>query len=412
MSETRRALLTIIEQPDLMQTIKTLPAPVLHKLVVHVGLEDAHDLIALATREQLQLILDEDLWSNSKPGQAERFDPTRFGVWLEVMLELGSHFAAERVAEMDPDLITAAILHHIIVLDRGALDLEAFTVGVPSDDDLATDKALESNLTYEIDGFLLVARRHDAWDAIITILVELSTHHHDFVIRLLERCVHISMDQVEDSGGLQHALSLSEQLEEDLAADREARRAKAGHVEPRAAKAFLQLCMSTPLDTKNSLPIDPMTRAYFREFEPSDLIESKLPFDLLTALIDNDESTKKAQKRIGLSNEHWPLSLAIDEEKDDALRTRCVEELAYLANVILAACVREDKQRFRPNEAAEAALAYANRGFEHLKTSLHEVNIVTLFRIGWHLAHEVANPSIDHEVTKSPSKSEWGARTK
>jgi hypothetical protein len=42
-----------------------------------VGLEDACELIALATTDQLGRIFDEELWSASRPGEAERFSPER-----------------------------------------------------------------------------------------------------------------------------------------------------------------------------------------------------------------------------------------------------------------------------------------------------------------------------------------------
>src|SRR5574340_561157 len=55
--------------------------------IERVGLEDAGELMALATTEQLLHVFDETLWTSAAPGRDERLDPERFAVWLEVMLE-------------------------------------------------------------------------------------------------------------------------------------------------------------------------------------------------------------------------------------------------------------------------------------------------------------------------------------
>jgi hypothetical protein len=73
-----RALLArVLDQPDLVRTVQALEPRTLGKLIEHVGLEDAGELIALATTDQLGRIFDEELWSASRPGEAERFSPER-----------------------------------------------------------------------------------------------------------------------------------------------------------------------------------------------------------------------------------------------------------------------------------------------------------------------------------------------
>ncbi len=53
-----------------------------------------------------------------------------------------------------------------------------------------------------------------------------------------------------------------------------------------------------------------------------------------------------------------------------------MEELAYLANVLLSA------RGMRRVEAAETAVSIANLGLEHLRDPT--ANAVKLFRVGWH----------------------------
>src|SRR6187399_2051815 len=57
---SRKLLSRVLEMPELPTQIQALPGPVLGKLIDHVGLEDAAELVALATTEQLAQIFDED----------------------------------------------------------------------------------------------------------------------------------------------------------------------------------------------------------------------------------------------------------------------------------------------------------------------------------------------------------------
>jgi hypothetical protein len=76
----------ILDEPALVGAVQALPPAALMRLIDHVGLEDASELVALATVDQLCRIFDEDLWRGARPGEDERFDPERFTLWLEVML--------------------------------------------------------------------------------------------------------------------------------------------------------------------------------------------------------------------------------------------------------------------------------------------------------------------------------------
>jgi len=82
--------------PDLAAQIQSLAPPVLARLIGEVGLEDAGELVAFATTEQLARVFDEDLWASARPGEDERFDARRFVTWLEVMLEAGDAFGRRK----------------------------------------------------------------------------------------------------------------------------------------------------------------------------------------------------------------------------------------------------------------------------------------------------------------------------
>jgi hypothetical protein len=75
-ASSTRLLMRILDRPELLAAVRELPAPVLGRLIDRVGLEDAGELVALATTEQLQGVFDQDLWRAAAPGEDERFRPS------------------------------------------------------------------------------------------------------------------------------------------------------------------------------------------------------------------------------------------------------------------------------------------------------------------------------------------------
>ncbi|MDB4997569.1 MAG: hypothetical protein JWM74_5001 [Myxococcaceae bacterium] len=230
-------LARILETPDLATAVRELPAPALAKLIDRVGLEDAGELVALATTEQLARVFDEDLWRSDRAGGDERFDAERFLVWLAVMLEAGDAFVAEKLTELPPDLVTLAFHQQLLVLDTDTLMTEL----EDSDDAAASEKALSNCLSEEVSEYQLIARNHEGWDDVLAAILALDRDHHDYLRGLLERCAALSTEYIEDNGGLYDVLTSEQMLEADVAAEREDRRAEEGHVAPSSAAAFLKL---------------------------------------------------------------------------------------------------------------------------------------------------------------------------
>jgi hypothetical protein len=198
----------MLEDPQLALQVRALPAPVLRQVVLGVGLEDAAELIELSTVEQLREVFDEDLWQSPKPGQDETFDVARFVVWLEVMLEVGGTFVADRLAELSEDFLVFVISHLVRVLDSTVI---AASISDPSEADLL-DKALDAQLCQELDDYLLVSRIENGWDAVLATLVALDERHSPLLRAVLRRCSIIAQEEVEDAGELYEALSEEEQL--------------------------------------------------------------------------------------------------------------------------------------------------------------------------------------------------------
>src|SRR4051794_15053808 len=93
---TTALLLRILERPGLVAAVRELPGAVLGKLIDRIGLEDAGELVALASTAQLERIFDDDLWRAERAGGDETFRPERFALWLRVMMEAGDEVVVRR----------------------------------------------------------------------------------------------------------------------------------------------------------------------------------------------------------------------------------------------------------------------------------------------------------------------------
>ncbi len=211
----------LIETPDLADMVRALPLTTFAALVRHVGVEDAGEIIALGTTEQLVAAFDEDLFQNTNPGERERFDVGRFVVWLEVLLEAGDSVTARRFAELSDTFVVQALSSIILVLDHDALLLQLSVGGRAA---FAADKALEGCLCEEIDGYLLVSKVHDGWDAALALILALDRDDRSLLVRLLDRCAANSSEYLDDLDALSTVLSLAESLAEDIEVEREERR--------------------------------------------------------------------------------------------------------------------------------------------------------------------------------------------
>jgi hypothetical protein len=419
----RKSLLVrVLEEPDLVTAVRALAPRELSAVIRHVGLEDAGELVALATPEQLTRLLDEDAWTSERPGEDETFDGARFALWLEVLLESGDEGAAEKLVDLPEELVFLGLSRQVLVIDMDALVVDI--AQLDRDDADAIDKALESALSEEIGGFRIISRRHDGWDAVLSVLLALDRNHHAFLTRLLERLCDASSELIEDGGGLASALSSAEMLASDAAADREDRRAAEGFVAPSAARSFLALARAASAEQiLAEKQRDPVTRAYFRELDraPALLPPEAKPSRSLSALLreaslavrgsapDTPESfsarsasladapaadaiaaltagararrgpkgaasSRGPQETRGLRETREPqkpreplFRAAMRElgERDTVAYARRLEELGYLVNVLMVGAEKEGRA-LRPFEAVEAAVAACDTGLSRV----------------------------------------------
>ncbi|RYZ07947.1 MAG: hypothetical protein EOO73_09605 [Myxococcales bacterium] len=356
----------MLEAPDLAQRVQALPGAALANLIAEVGLEDAGELVALATSEQLAEVLDQDLWRSEKPGEDPTFDSDRFLVWLEVMSEAGDRFVADRLAELPLDLLTLAFHRHVLVIALD--DLRTELSDEEDDDAVAAEKALASCLSEELEDFQLIWRGGEGWDEVLNAIIALDRDHHSLTVSLLERCAHASREHIDDSGGLYDALTADEMLESDLSAERETRLVAHGFVAPSAAAGFLRLALRASQETPFT-EHDPLTRGYFRDLAPSASPSSPdrsgpRPGQLRgwAGLPAPGRQPPTAPLLLGPATpparEGEPLVISALRElasREPRVFAQRREELAYLANVLVAGA-SVNGRRLRPVEAVEAAI--------------------------------------------------------
>lgn len=366
-SRSSSLLTRLIEAPDLAPAVRALPPVSFSALVRHVGVEDAGELLALATTEQLVTAFDEDLFSNSAPGERETFDSSRFAVWLAVLLEAGDSAAAARFVELSEDFAVQALGSLLVVLDDGALR-ERMSEG--GDDAAAADKALESSLSEEIDGYLLVSRDPEAWDSVLGLILALDRDHRAFLVRILDRCAELSRSLLDDLDELATHLSTADSLAEDVEAEREARRSALGYVEPRAARSFLTLAQQPLSSSAARADRDPITRAYFRDLErrPAPAPEPRTPTSSVRSSVVALLAVGAESEAVGLepttsNSGTQPLveALRLLGTRDAEILAARTEELWFLSNVLIAGAETR-AGRLRPADAIDAALATVTLG--------------------------------------------------
>jgi hypothetical protein len=253
-------LMSILERPGLVAAVRELPGAVLGKLIDRIGLEDAGELVALASTAQLERIFDDDLWRAKRAGGDETFRPERFALWLRVMLDAGEGVLVQRLRELPQDLLALAVHRLVLVMDMDVLEGQLS----PGDEEAeALERALESALVEEWEEFRLIARDPDVWDDVWNALLSLDREDHDRLRAILEQCCEMSTEYISGQGGLFQVLTAAEMLDSDVAAARDDRRSAEGFVSPADARAFLELAKRG----EGGDARDAITRAYFRRLE-------------------------------------------------------------------------------------------------------------------------------------------------
>lgn len=400
-------LARLLDSSSLARVVPHLAPETLHQIIQHQGLEACGELVTLATPAQLTSLLDLDLWRHARPGRDEQFDGERFGEWLEVLVNTGESAAARTVAALDREMVIVGLSRYLRVFDPGTFEPIA-----QSDDelierhDLMNFETSRNVLECEIGGYLLRARRTDAWDAIITLLVTLEIEHNEYFHAVMRGCRPLSNSRPEIDG-LNDLFMAPEQHLHDVAIEREHRRSRLGYATPADARAFLLMARQP----RTASSANPIFTAYFRAAEEEATAEIRsddTPAGALEAGGDNDvlasvdaivellaeDGVVPGRPRALLpaaDGDHQAARLPFlkalmdrAEQHDEAAFHARGRELAFLANVLLAGCSVQSRP-FTPSEASDAAACICNLGLE---SSPGEVDLISAFEAGWALLYK------------------------
>lgn len=373
---TERILQRALDEPGLVPAVQALAPEQLDALVRAVGLEDAGQLLAMATPEQFEHLIDTSLWRPD--GDDEAFDHARFPIWLEVMLEGGEALACARLRALPEETVALAFAGQLLVLDRDTLGIDM--AGASAREAELVEKALDACHYLELENYTLVARRSLGWDAVTETLLALDQVDHELTERVLADCCRASTELVEEDG-LHNALSAMDALADDALGEREDRRAARGYVSRADAIAFTRLVeRESPGELLSGPPPprDAITRAYLQRLpatETSRAAPSRTRA-LPRALAEVIETAVTPPADVGRSLRGALARLP------DARRAAREAELLLLANVLLAS-----DRGYTHVRAIEEVLRLCARGLEHLRArapdaSLEDVGCDQLYRVG------------------------------
>jgi hypothetical protein len=398
-------LARLLDTPFLARIVPHLAPETLHQLIHHRGLEACGELVTSATPAQLASLLDLDLWRHAQPGRDEQFDVERFGEWLEMLVDTGALVAARTVAALDEHLVIVGLSGYLRVFDPGSFEPTESSDDEPVDRHDRMNSETSSDLPEcEVGGYLVRARRTDAWDAIVSLLVTLETEHHHYFHAVMQGCRPLSNSRPEVDG-LDDLLMAPAQHLWDIAIERERRRSRHGYATPADARAFLKIARQ-PKSAAAAVPTasHAIATAYFREADeqedtsPEGTPRAPGPASLHDATPVSAAASARQARRdddippsidavIELLAEAGvlpdrPLALleAADEDPRAAripLLERLMEfvhhdetayltrsrELAFLANTLLAGASVQSRP-FTPQEASDAAACICNLGLE------------------------------------------------
>jgi hypothetical protein len=378
----RQQLQRLLEDSEPASVATHLAPEVLHRLIGRAGLEQCVDLIGALGSRQLTAVLDLDLWGSPLPGADEVLDTDRFGEWVEALVGRDAATAARVIARCDRSLVVTALSRIIRVHDPGVLE------PTESTDDERPDDVLfvADGPTAEIGGYIVQARREGPWDAVVALLVELSTGDADCFHVLMGGCRRLS-DEGRELDGLDDLLDAPEQILHDVTLDRDRQREARGFSTAADGRAFLATA-------RQGRPwrghVNPIAAAWFRR-DPGE--DGREPIARVLAADHLSTGSPGALIETGDAGDPGGLQPLIEylrERYPDVYLARG-RELAFVANALVSGC-RLQSRSFTPREASRAAAATCSLGLLRRPAPpgvdyLVGHDLVGIFEDGWAALH-------------------------
>lgn len=149
----------ILERPDYLGYIQSMNPHRLFALIRDAGWDEGHELVPYVRPQQLQVMLDLDIW------QKDTFVPDRLEPWLAVLVaEAEDEDLKRTVRELDPELLALFFKHHVRadLIEDGEIPLHlgegavlspdnAYGVAYPEDEDTAALLRAFLDRLYQVD---------------------------------------------------------------------------------------------------------------------------------------------------------------------------------------------------------------------------------------------------------------------
>jgi hypothetical protein len=394
---------------DSMLSSESLPALVeqmapaaLARLVDDLGIEDSGALVVHATETQLVHLLDATIWSGAQPGAPETLSVENLLRWLAVWEDNG--ITSDKLYELGEDFCALAFSRLVIVADS----------------DLS--ERVDDEFTRSIGTYILRSRVDDEWDVVQASLSSLWDDFPDYAEavfgRLAFRHSILSISGENDVAAV---------LDADASYDRDRKREAQGYVTSLMAGTFLRSTAATELDLLAAEEqYDLSTSEYFRRHQAEAQAVERAEAEKRAASSDDVDLDDELEldeleaelEAYELAAAEPPKLLAAPAEVQarqpirDALRElqgseerfeQYGEELAYLANLVMAGTSR-DGEYLSEAQAAEIVMASCNLGGSYLlwiefgddeditgymDLLAAESGLIRLFRVGWHLLARV-----------------------
>jgi hypothetical protein len=268
-----------------------------------------------------------------------------------------------------------------------------------------------------VGGYIVQARREDAWDAIVGLLVELSAGDAECFHALVGGCRRLS-NAGREPDGLDDLLDAPDQLVHDVTLDRDDRREARGFTTAADARAFLAIARQG----RSRSHVNPIAAAWIRRGDvrsgedapepmaaPS-LLSAADPLtpstglepvpaaafnEIVRVLAAHDLIPELPRALIGTGGAGDPGALqALMEYLRERHPDVCVvrgQELALVANALAAGC-RLQSRSFTPREASDAAAATCSLGLLRQPAPpgvdyLVGHDLIGMFEDGWAALH-------------------------
>jgi hypothetical protein len=116
----------LLERPDVMRVVRTMPIQDLFALLRGRGPEDSLEIMELLDSGQVQRFLDLDAW------RGDRMDPEAMGRWISTLFSANRQRAVQQLRGLDIELLSLLLKLHTRVFDAEELENYAEALGFHS----------------------------------------------------------------------------------------------------------------------------------------------------------------------------------------------------------------------------------------------------------------------------------------